>query len=411
MPVGKVLARQSSRVAQKVASKFSDRDRLTQFLILLAAGCLTTMTGGVVAPVFPEMVQELQLDPRWAGMLVSTHALTSALATPLMGMLADRTSKLRVLLGGLICYAVVGVLTPLMPTLALLIPMRGLLGVTSGAIAAATIGILGSLYEGSQRSRILGYATSTMTTSAILFPLLGGWAGETNWQGAFYLYGLGLPLALVAATRLRVPPTKSDAGIQTDRNSLSVIWKNATILRTYLLVAAAATVVYAVVIYTPLYLKETIGAGPELNGVVLAIRAVGAAVTSAFFASRLAQRFGKRGAIAFGFSLMALTIFTIPFLTHLVWIIPTAILFGVGFGILTPNLYDCLAEVSPPETRTTILAIATGFNSLGQFICPILLGPVWKYIGLSSVFYGAAVLAAIACVVSLAKLQKQPQEA
>jgi len=39
---------------------------------------------------------------------------------------------------------------------------------------------------------------------------------------------------------------------------------------------------YAVVIYAPLYLKATIGAGAILNGIVLASRAVGAAGISAF---------------------------------------------------------------------------------------------------------------------------------
>jgi len=39
---------------------------------------------------------------------------------------------------------------------------------------------------------------------------------------------------------------------------------------------------YAVVIYAPLYLKATVGAGAILNGIVLASRAVGAAGISAF---------------------------------------------------------------------------------------------------------------------------------
>lgn len=406
MSVGKGWSERSLKLADRVGAKFSkklsDRERLVQFLILLAAGCLTTMTGGIVAPVFPEMVQALNLDKEWAGMLVSTHALTSALSTPVMGVVADRTSKLKVLLVGLMLYAVVGMITPLMTTLPLLLVMRGLIGIASGTVAAATIGLLAGMYEGEQRSRILGYATSAMTTASILFPLLGGIVGRTHWQAVFLLYGMGIPLALIAAVCFHRTQAKTGSGLGTDPSGLGKILRNPDILKLYLFVAAAATIVYAVVIYTPVYLKLTIGAGPELNGFVLAVRAVGGAVTSAFAASRVARRFGKRGAIAFGFSLMGLTVLTIPFLTELVWILPTAVLFGVGFGVVTPNLYDRLAELSPPESRTTVLAIATGFNSLGQFICPLILGQIWddKNLGLSVVFYTTAAIAGLACFMS-----------
>jgi predicted MFS family arabinose efflux permease len=359
------------------------------------------MTGGVVSPVLPEMVHDLNLDPRWAGMLVSTHALTSALATPLMGILADRIGKLRVMIPCLLLYACFGVATAFLSSLPLLLATRGLLGAASGGVAAATIGLLGSLYEGEARSRILGYATSAMTTAAILFPLLGGWVGGTHWQFAFYLYGLGIPLAAIVVSSFTPHKTASTSEIATERAELGKVLKNPSVLRLYLFVGIAATIVYAVVIYTPLYLKEVIHAGPQLNGFVLAIRAAGAAVVSAVGASRVAKRLGEKRAIALGFSLMATTLLTIPFLTQLYLIIPTAILFGVGFGIITPNLYNALANLAPSDLRASVLAIGTGFNSLGQFISPLFLGPIWKYAGLPVVFFVAAGIAMSASFLSL----------
>jgi predicted MFS family arabinose efflux permease len=379
-----------------------------QLLILLAAGCLTTMTGGVVSPVLPEMVQQLQLDPRWAGTLVSLHALTSALCTPLMGIVADRVGKLKVLIPCLMLYAVFGVSTAFFTHMPLLLASRGLLGAASGGVAAATIGLLGGMYDGEARSRILGYATSIMTTSAIFFPLLGGWAGGMGWQYAFYLYGLGLPLAVVAAFSLRERRGRSTSilGDGNQTQQLQELLRNPNIIALYLFIGAAAMIVYAVVIYTPLYLKQAIGAEPELNGLVLAVRLVGAAIVSAFGASRIARRMGRNRAIALGFSLMSMTLVTIPFLTQLYLILPTAILFGAGFGIITPNLYDKLADLSPADSKTTVLAIGTGFNSLGQFASPVILGPIWKYAGLPPVFYAAGVIAAAASFVSLAQAKK-----
>jgi MFS transporter, ACDE family, multidrug resistance protein len=352
------------------------------FAILLAAGCLTTMTGGIVSPVFPEMVEQLQFDPEWAGLLVSIHNFATALFTPLMGILADRVGKLRVMIPCLLLYAIFGVFGAFIPNLAVLLLIRVLLGIASSGIAAACIGLLGNMYEGDARSRVLGYATSAMTTTSILVPLLGGWVGKTHWQYAFYLYALSLPLAVAAVVGLREPRDRQSSllpGSQTQQ--LVKLIRQPSILRLYLLLAAAALIVNAVVVYTPLYLKQAIGAGPELNGTVLAIRGVGAVIFSAIFANRVAKHIGAKAAIALGFSLMSFTIITIPFLSDLRWIIPTAFLFGAGFGLITPNTYNSLASLAPSEVRASILAIGTGFNSLGLFISPLILGQIWDNVG------------------------------
>lgn len=359
--------------------------------VLIAAGCLTTMTGGIVAPVLPEMLAQLKFDPRWAGTLVSIHALAIALFTPVFGIVADRIGKLKVLLPALIIYSIFGISGAFIPNLAPLLVARVGLGIASAGIAAASIGLLGTMYDGDARTRILGYATSAMTTASILIPLVGGWVGSFDWHYAFYLYGFGIPTAIAAALILRDGHSSRSSMVDTSQNKqlLDVI-RQGSVLKLYLTIALAAAIVYTVVIYTPLYLKEAIGAGPALNGFVLAIRAVGAALVSAFVASRLAKWIGSDRTIGIGFVVMALMLGTIPLLDELRWIVPAAVLFGVGFGVTVPNIYDTLAQRSPANVRSSVLAIGTGANSLGQFMSPILLGPLWKSIGLVSVFYAAA---------------------
>lgn len=378
-----------------------------QFGVLLIAGCLTTMTGGIVAPVFPEMTDALNLDPRWAGMLLSIHALTSALMTPVMGLVADRVGKMKVMIPSLLLYSVFGVSTAFLSSFPLLLGSRALLGAASGGVAAATIGMLSSMYEGEARSRVLGFATSAMTTSAILFPLVGGWVGNEHWQYSFYLYGAGILVAAIASFIFHGVDSKPSGMLPIGQKAaLGTVLKQGEVWLMYGLIGATATIVYTVVIYTPLYLREAIGATPELNGIVLAVRAIGAATVAAIGAAWLAKRLGENRAIALGFGLMAVTLFTIPFLTQLAIIIPVAVLFGIGFGIITPNLYNVLASLTPPDLRASILGLGTGFNSLGQFICPLLLGPVWKHMGLPPVFFAATGLAAIASLLILSRPEK-----
>ncbi|HAJ63525.1 MAG TPA: MFS transporter [Cyanobacteria bacterium UBA8543] len=370
--------------------------RDSRLLVLLVAGSLTTMVGGVVAPIVPEMVQQLQLDPALAGNLVSMHCLTIALFSPPLGILADRVGRLRVLISSLILYALFGIAGAFMQTLGPLLVTRGLLGAASGGIAAASLGLLGNMYEGEARSQAMGYATSTLTITGIAFPLLGGWVGSTHWQYAFYLYGLGLPLAGLAALILKekhktqAPPTAKDSN-----HKLRTVLGHSYTLRLLLTISLASVAMYAVVIYAPLYLKVTMGAGAALNGIVLASRAVGAAAISAFGAKRLAQTLGAAQATAVGFGLMALTLMTIPLLHQVSWILLAAVFFGVGFGIVLPTLYSTLANLAPSELRSSVLAAGTGAGFLGQFLSPILLAPMLSYGGLEGVFYAAAAVALV----------------
>jgi len=369
----------------------------SRLLVLLAAGSLTTMAGGVVAPILPEMVQILHLDPRFAGNLVSLHCLTIALASPPLGILADRIGRLRVLIPSLILFALFGMAGALMNSLGPLLVSRGLLGAASGGIAAASLGLLGSMYEGKARSQALGYATSTLTITGIAFPLLGGLVGAINWRFAFLLYGLGLPVALVANLLLnQKQPKQALSTPGSTRKQLAQVLQYPQIWLLLLIIGLNSVAMYAVVIYAPLYLKQTIGAGTLLNGIVLASRAVGAALVSAIGSRYLAQSLGTAKAIAVGFALMAVTLVTIPFLNQIGWILLTAILFGVGFGITLPNLYDSLASLAPNELGSSVLAAGTGVSFLGQFLSPILLGPLLTFSGMEGVFYAAAGVTVIA---------------
>lgn len=366
-----------------------------RLIVLLFAGSLTTMAGGVVAPILPEMIQQLQFDPGVAGILVSMHCLTIALFSPMLGILADSVGRLRVLIPSLLLYAVVGTAGAFVQSFWSLLLTRGLLGAASGGIAAASLGLLGSMYEGKNRARALGLTTSTLTITGITDPLLGGWVGADRWQNTFYLYGLGLPIAVLVALILKQKLPLSAQPSETKLGELYHVLGSRLAIKLLLALSLTSVAMYAVVIYAPLYLKATIGAGPVLNGVVLASRAIGAAFISAFGASKLARRFGAAQAIALGFGFMAVTLATLPILHQLSWILVSAVFFGAGFGIVLPSLYDALANLAPSQLRSSVLAAGIGMGFLGQFMSPILLGPVLTYAGLPGVFYAAAGVAAV----------------
>ncbi|MEB3231265.1 MAG: MFS transporter [Leptolyngbyaceae bacterium] len=391
-----------TKLAQKLTAEpsVSVPHRSLKLLVLVAAGCLTTMTGTVIAPIFPEMMQQLQLEPAWAATLgISIHEIAIALFTPMMGLLADRIGKLKIMLPGLVCYAIFGIAGSIMPNLLTLLVDRALLGLASASIAAASIGLLGTLYHGSERTRMLGYATSAMTTASITTLFLGGWVGTVHWQFSFYLYALSLPVAFLAATFLQEGQSQGQSLMSAEQGKqLKTVLTNPDIIRQYLTIALSATIMYTVIVYAPIYLKQALDATPALRGTVLGLRAIGVVVASALLASRFARRWGTDRAIAIGFLTMALTLATIPLMSQLHWIIIMAMGFGVGFGIVVPNTYDGLSKLASPTLQATVLAAGTGVSALGKFLCPLLFSPVREWMGLESVFYVAAAIALLIAI-------------
>ena len=355
------------------------------------------MAGSVVSPVLPDIKEQLNINDVLVGNLVTMHCLTIALFSPFLGILADKISPVRVLIPSLAFYGLFGSSGALMHSFWPLLGTRALLGVASGGIAAGSLGLLGQMYDGEKRAQAIGYATATLTITGIIFPLLGGFVGAQNWQFTFYLYVIGIPLAVLAAL-LFSSQRLSSSGNQSPGldNNFGEILNNPNILRLLITLILASMVMYAVVIYTPEYLRDTLNISTVLNGVVLASRALGAAVISAFGAKPIAQTIGRDGSIGLGFGLMALTLITIPVLNQFHLILIAAICFGIGFGLVLPNLYSSLANIAPSHMRSSLLAAGTGAGFLGQFLSPILLGPILGIGGLELVFYTAAGIAMIA---------------
>jgi predicted MFS family arabinose efflux permease len=334
-------------------------------------------------------------------MLVSMHCLTIAMFGPLLGILADRIGKLKVLIPCLISYGVFGTAGAFMPGFLPLLLSRALLGAASGGIAAASIGIIGNMYEGDERSRILGYASSIFAITGIFFPLIGGWVGAINWQYAFCLYALGLPVAFFAAMLLQEEPNSKSGGILPQgQEKLLQNLQTPSNLTLFLALGLTSAIFYVVIIYAPLYFKAAIGADAALNGMILASRAIGAAIISALGASQLAKHLGAAQAISLGFVLMAVTLMTIPHIEQVQLVLMIAVVFGVGFGIVMPNLYNALAQVNSPEVRSSALAVGNGASYLGQFLSPVFLGFVWKYGG-TSVFYVGAAVSLVTAILTL----------
>jgi MFS transporter, ACDE family, multidrug resistance protein len=362
---------------------------------LLVCGSLTVMVGAVIAPILPELIQQLHLSRGWAGSLVSAHYLTLAIFSPILGIWADRYGQVRLLVPCLIAYGVIGVSGAFLPNYLTLLIDRGFLGIASAGIAAASLGLLSSRYEGEQRQQAIAYVATAITLANIVYPLLAVGVGQFNWRFAFGLYGIGTVLAGIALQLFRSSQDASakpkiPSGITVQPGALL---KSTACLRIFISLIAISAIVYGTIIYLPIYLKTTLGSSLIWNGIILALQAIGAALSAAVLITPLTRQFGSLRLTALSLGLMAVLLVLFPNLKPLWLLMSISGLFGLSFGLVTPSLYNILANLAPAHLQSSILATGIGAGFLGQFVSPLVLGPILSTKGLSGVFYSCAGLA------------------
>ena len=171
------------------------------FVAPLALGStLNPINSTMISTALTPIASDFHASVGQTGWLIAGLYLTSAVAQPVMGRLADLFGPRRVYLSSLLLVAVAGLVGTLAPSLALLVIARVLLGVgTSGAYPSA-MRIFRSQAErlGAAPPRgAMGVLSFAGIATTALGPLLGGViTGSFGWHAVF---AVNLPLALLTA--------------------------------------------------------------------------------------------------------------------------------------------------------------------------------------------------------------------
>ncbi|WP_309573519.1 MFS transporter [Deinococcus sp.] len=343
-------------------------DRITQVTILLLAA-LTIMSGATIAPALPAMQAHFAGTPNAAFLVklaLTIVGLVIAISAPLSGTLADRYGRRPVLLGSLVLYALGGASGLIATSLGGVLIGRVVLGVAVAGTMTAAGALVNDLFSGPARGRFLSQqAAFASFGGALLFPL-GGLLAAHSWRSPFALYLLA---ALLLPLVFRLPRGVATALPGEIIDSTAPRWGSITVI--YALAIGYMIVFYLMPAQGP-FLLRTLGASPTLTGILLGVFALTSAVTSLLYA-RAAGRFDPRRVAALGFSLVAGGWAIISAAPALPMVVAGLILAGLGGGLVFPNLYTWLADLTPPAWRGRVTAGMSSAVFLGQFLSPIIL--------------------------------------
>jgi len=361
-----------------------------QVLAICAVLFLADILAGIVGSTFSLYAEDLGASVFFVGVLTSLTGLTALLGSIPLGILSDRIGRARVLLLGLVSYAVAMASFAAAPSPALLVPGRLILGVAmvgSFWIAAA---YLGDIVQPEERGIAFGLSTTAMGLGFAVGPIIGGFLAETVSLRWAYVIGavIGVLTAGVIRRTLWEPPRPKTAlarGRGSIRESLAIGRNRALVAIGIASVLFAFSFEGAVATIFPLYGRD-VGLTDAMIGTMFSIRAL---VSSAVRlpGGTLAGRFGSRRVVLIAAIIEIVAMIGIGSSGTRSMLMLFLAVEGLAFGAFLASSQAYLAEHTVPETR----GAATGFYSMvggiGNTLAPLSLGLIGDRAGLSSPFF------------------------
>lgn len=220
--------------------------------MLALAVLLLTVDATVLYLAVPSLAEDLgatATEVLWIG---DIYSLTIAGLLVVMGTLADRIGRKRLLLVGATAFGAASVMAGLSQSAEMLIVARLLLGIAAATLMPSTLSLIRNIFTDSlERTRAIAVWSAAATAGAAAGPLVGGILLENFWWGSVFLINVPVVLLVVVAGFFLLPESKDPNPGRFDLTSA------------VLSLAAIVPVVYAV--------KHTVQSGIDVLGVACVV--------------------------------------------------------------------------------------------------------------------------------------------
>lgn len=351
--------------------------RSFRILVALTVCMLLHMTGyAMVLPLFARRFDSFGAGAQALAMSSMAYALTLTLATPLMGMLADRCGRRPILLFSLGAYGLAFGGYVLAASAWQLILLRGVAGALAAGVLPAITAIVGDVAPESQRAQRIGIVVGGGSAGWILGPLLGGLLFDrfgyvVPFSAATVLGGGALLLVAFGIPETYQPVGQPEHRHLSWRDGLRALphpWTFAVILLTaFVVLFAQAFSEPQLMFYTYDVLHWT---SAELG---LVISGFGVSLTfGELVLGHLSDRLGRKPVLVLGLVLFSAQFVGLVLFRSVPWLLLSFLVSGLGNALFDPALSALTLDIAPPEHSAGMLGLNGTAGALGRLLGPAL---------------------------------------
>lgn len=345
-------------------------------------------------PVIPLRIVELGGSKAAAGSFLFVYTLASAFAAPMMGAIADRIGRKRMLVTASSLFVLFSLLYAVVPWL----PVVLLIGVVHGSVWSAILSAAGAIMTEyippARRTEGLAYWGLAPTAAMAVAPAMGLFVYGFGW---FWLCIELAGIAAFTATWASRFPTREAAGEEQSLPRVAELW-DWHVVKVTLSMTVTAFGYGGITSYVAILSRER-GIAPEsLFFIVFAI----STVLVRIFTSRLGDRFGPRVLLYPAFVLLPIALAILAITTTRWEMILSASLFGVGMGGCWPAFMTLIVGATDERSRARTFGSVIWAFDTGIGIGSLAIGAIGQRFGLGTAFGIAAGLSCFSIPIFLA---------
>jgi len=333
----------------------------------------------VVVPLLPLLRQQMNLTDSQLGSLQSGLLVVLALASWPCGFFADRVSRTKIIVGGVIFWSLATVACGLVPSFLLLLIARSRIGVGEAAYAPAAQSMISDSFPYARRANAQAIFASGMLLGGAAGQAFGGLVGEVyGWKYTFIVVGLICMIPGIFVVRLPEPPRRPRSEVVPIASLLSVpAYVAMLVAGTCITFSSVSLLTWGIDFardYKEFSLRE---AAVSLAAVALLSLLLGV-LSGGFIADRLHRRYpyGRILVIAAAF-LCAAPFVLLAIQTDEKWVFLAALFIGGYFmswyhGPVTAVLHD----LTPQRAHSTAIGVYMFVTQLLGALGPQLVGRI-----------------------------------
>lgn len=353
------------------------------------------------------------------GALMAVFLWIYGIVSPFAGVVADRVSRKKLVVGSLFVWSAVTYLMGYASDFTQLYWLRALMGVSEALYIPSALSLIADWHEGKSRSLAIGIHMTGLYVGQAVGGFGATIAATFSWHSTFYWFGIiGIAYSVVLALLLHDKPKAVDA-VAASPNPATLmkkesVWRGlSVVLSTWafwvilIYFAVPSLPGWATKNWLPTLFADNLGlemaqAGPMSTITIAASSFVGVLLGGVMSDKWVLRNIRGRiytSAIGLGMTIPALIL--LGFGHSVVAVVGAGMLFGIGFGMFDANNMPILCQIISAKYRATAYGV---MNMVGVFAGAAVTHLLGKWTDGGNLGMGFAVLGGIVIVALVLQL-------
>ena len=364
---------------------------------------------GLVIPVFPTIMNELNISGTVVGNLTAAFAFAQLIFSPFAGKAVDKYGRKRMIVIGLFIFSFSEFLFGIGKTVEVLFASRILGGISGAFIMPAVTAFIADITTLKTRPKALGYMSATISTGFIIGPGIGGVLAEIGTRVPFFsAAACGLIVAITSIMTLHEPKTQSTdvpaVSEQIGKSGLRKIFMPMFFIA-FIVILISTFGLAAFDSFFSLYTDHKHGFTPSDIAIAITGGAIIGAIFQVVLFDPLTRWMGEINIIRWSLVLSAILVYMMTVANTYWTVMAVTFTVFIGFDMIRPAVTNYLSKIAGDE-QGFVGGMNSFFTSLANVFGPVLGGMLYD-VNIDYPFYFSAVVIVVCFVLTM--FWKKPQ--